>query len=209
MMLLIIPIATAGSMVLSAEILATAEEKNGPMAKNRLLAWQTLVNKNKGEPELVKLRLVNEFFNQVSYSPDQDQWGQRNYWATPVDFLIANAGDCEDFALAKYYTLVQLGVPTNKLRLTYVKSLRLNQAHMVLTYYETPGEEPFILDNLQKRISYASERGDLQPVYSFNGDGLWITKDLANKRSGKAVGEGNKMTLWLDWRKRMQQVGLD
>ncbi|MDM8349520.1 transglutaminase-like cysteine peptidase [Pseudomonas sp. sp1636] len=55
-------------------------------------------------------------------------WGERDYWATPIEALVKGAADCEDYSLAKYFSLRQLGVPTGKLRLTYVKALKLNQA---------------------------------------------------------------------------------
>ncbi len=198
----------AGKIFVSDNTLKQAEQEDGILAKKRLLAWQALVNNNQQEPELVKLKLVNQFFNRIKYAPDRDEWGKRNYWATPIEFLSRGAGDCEDFALAKYYSLRAMGVPVDKLRLTYVKSLRLNQAHMVLTYYESATEEPFILDNLRSMILFSSERPDLKPVYSFNEDALWVTKSIDRKGSGKRVGKANRLNLWNDWKARMSEQGL-
>lgn len=197
----------AASLVLTPSIIDTASNKYGPEAKERAIALEALIDNNKGKPDLVKLKLVNKFFNKIEYLPDQDAWGERNYWATPLEFLGNNAGDCEDFAIAKYFVLKSLGVPTQKMRLTYVKSLRLNQAHMVLTYYEKPNGEPLILDSLRKFILYATERPDLQPVYSFNGDGVWKTDSLISRGSAKRVGGSNKMRLWLELEKRMADEG--
>ncbi|WP_269459990.1 transglutaminase-like cysteine peptidase [Vibrio rumoiensis] len=94
-----------------------------------------------------------------------------------MQFLNAGGGDCEDFSIAKYYTLRELGVDDEKLRLIYVKSLTLNQFHMVVAYYETPSSMPLILDNIDGEIKPASQRSDLVPVYSFNATNLWITKE--------------------------------
>jgi predicted transglutaminase-like cysteine proteinase len=190
------------------DVLDKVEAKYGHDARERITDWEKLVNTNRNEHELVKLKLANTFFNNIKYAADEDLWGQRNYWSTPVELLAANGGDCEDYALAKYYTLQAMGVPISKLRLTYVKSLKLNQPHMVLTYYESPEEEPLIMDNLQKLILYATERPDLKPVYSFNGDGLWMTESIVQKESGKKVGDSNKMSLWIDWKNRMAEEGL-
>ncbi len=55
----------------------------------------------------------------------------------PLEFLGSNAGDCEDFTIAKYFSLLELGVSDKKLRLVYVKTIELNQFHMVLAYYST------------------------------------------------------------------------
>ncbi len=107
--------------------------------------------------------------------------------------LSSNGGDCEDFSLAKYFTLRALGVADKKLNLTYVKALNLNQAHMVLTYYPSPGAEPLILDNLIQEIRPASRRQDLLPVYSFNGSGLWVAK---NRSRGKKVGSSDRLKKW-------------
>ena len=126
--------------------------------------------------------------------------GKKDYWATPVEFLASNGGDCEDFSLAKYFTLRILGVPESKINLTYVKAWKINQAHMVVTYYSSPGAEPLVLDNLVDEIKPASERSDLYPVYSFNGSGLWVSKERGR---GKLVGKSDKLSLWNDFLMRM------
>ena len=83
----------------------------GEQAKKRLQAWQRLIEEIGTDPEDIKLRKVNKFFNQVRFIDDIKHWGKKDYWATPVEFLISNGGDCEDFTIAKYYTLRQVGVP--------------------------------------------------------------------------------------------------
>ncbi len=81
-----------------------------------------------------------------------------------MELLTTNGGDCEDFSIAKYLTLRAMGVPDDQLRIIYVKALELNQAHMVLAWYKTPGSDPLILDNLINDIKPASQRNDLEPV---------------------------------------------
>ncbi|WP_315900188.1 transglutaminase-like cysteine peptidase [Ferrimonas balearica] len=120
-----------------------------------------------------KLERVNDYFNRLTFVDDQTHWGQPDYWATPLEFVASGGGDCEDFAIAKYFTLRVLGVEAAQLRLTYVKAVTLNQAHMVLTYLPTPSAMPLVLDNLNATVLPGSERPDLVPVYSFNGEGLW------------------------------------
>jgi len=171
-----------------------AKQKYGIFAYRRLKAWQALIDNNQHKPERLKLDLVNEFFNQATYTSDQKLWHKQDYWATPFEFLVKDAGDCEDYAIAKYFTLKALHVPEKKIYLTYVKSLRLRQAHMVLTYFKKPHSIPLVLDSLTDRILKATKRKDLIPIYSFNGDGLWLAK-LRGK--GKAVSGGNqKLKQW-------------
>ena len=126
-----------------------------------------------------QLTEVNRFFNQFEYREDIDQWGTQDYWATPQEFLGTQKGDCEDFVIAKYFALRKLGVPDDRLYLTYVKALKRNIAHMVLSYFETPSSIPLILDNYNPAILKADRRMDLLPVYSFNAKSLFLTNASA------------------------------
>ena len=173
--------------------LSYVEKKYGQVARKRLLDWREVMISGQNKPELQKLELVNQFFNQVIFVSDLEHWGVEDYWATPVEMLATNGGDCEDFAIAKYFTLVEMGVPINRLQITYVKALSLNQAHMVLTYYPTPEAIPLVLDNLIPEIKSATLRRDLVPVYSFNGDGLWLAKE---RGLGRNVGKSDRISLW-------------
>lgn len=144
--------------------------------------WQQLLLSSRRENnEQTLLRDVNQFFNQrYQFVDDIDLWKQPDYWATPLESMARGAGDCEDYTIAKYFTLRELGVAPQKLRLTYVKARiggagsTVTQAHMVLAYYADPAAEPLILDNLITTIRPASQRADLQPVFSFNADGIWV-----------------------------------
>ena len=142
-------------------------------ALNKLLA--SLENKNIN----TQLKEVNRFFNQFRYKEDIDHWGENDYWATPQEFIGTQHGDCEDFVIAKYFSLRKLGVPDDRLYLTYVKALDLNVAHMVLSYFETPASVPLVLDNYNPRILPASQRRDLLPVYSFNANSLFLSNASA------------------------------
>ena len=170
-------------------------------ALERVQDWQQLLNTSHTLPIDEKLYQVNNFFNELEFVDDIDHWGKDDYWATPVEFLATEGGDCEDFVIAKYFSLKELGVPAEKLRLMYVTATRLRQAHMVLAYYEEPNSVPLVLDNINRRILPASRRRDLLPVYSFNGDGLWLAKEQGR---GQKVQQGGNNNLWNDLNKRMQ-----
>jgi predicted transglutaminase-like cysteine proteinase len=190
-------------VVLSERQLASAETKYGIHARKRLSTWLDLMASNKQKSEQEKLELVNNFFNQILFVSDLDHWGVVDYWATPLELLGTGGGDCEDYSISKYFTLLALGVPIDKLKITYVKASGYglqNAAHMVLTYYASPGAMPLVLDNLNPEIKPADKRLDLTPVYSFNGDGLWLAKE---RGTGKSVAGGNKISLWRDMMARM------
>ena len=174
----------------------------GIEASNRVRDWKEVIADNKNSDTADQLYEVNRFFNRLEFVDDLKHWNKNDYWATPVEFLSTNGGDCEDFSIAKYFSLRAMGVPAVKLRLMYVKALRYNMAHMVLAYYETPKSIPLVLDNLNKDILPANKRRDLRPVYSFNGEGLWMAKEQGR---GKQVQEGGNNDLWEDLNKRMMQ----
>ena len=187
---------------LSESVRDEAEKKYGMSARHRLDEWVELIRNDESVADMEKLAKVNAFFNRLDFVDDSLHWGQQDYWATPVEFLASDGGDCEDFSLAKYFTLKVMGVSEERLNLTYVKALNLNQAHMVLTYFEVPGEEPLVLDNLIDDIKPASQRTDLLPVYSFNGSGLWIAK---MRGRGDLVGKSDRLSRWMELLARMPQ----
>jgi len=143
--------------------------------------WSRMLDSASKATRQEKLLQVNQFFNRnVRYTEDSILWKKSDYWATPVEIMGMRAGDCEDYTIAKYLSLLQLGIANEQLRLIYVKAQiggphsKLFQAHMVLGYYSTPDATPLILDSLVSTIEPANNRPDLRPVFSFNSEGLWV-----------------------------------
>jgi predicted transglutaminase-like cysteine proteinase len=137
----------------------------------------SLMDSAQALPPVAQLQAVNRFFNtHVRFAPDARVWAQEDHWASPVETLQKGAGDCEDYAIAKYFSLLAMGMPAAHLRLVYVRAQLPQgaaQAHMVLAYYPEASGDALILDNLVEDIVPASRRTDLTPVFSFNSEGLW------------------------------------
>ena len=189
-------------LAISDEVIDKIRVEYGSDAVGRVQQWQQLISESGDLTDREKLKKVNDFFNQqVEFVSDSFLWGKEDYWATPLEFLAKGAGDCEDYSIAKYFTLRELGVSDKKMRITYVKALELNQAHMVLTYFPTPRAIPLVLDNLIPAIKPALKRKDLLPVYSFNGSGLWLAKARGD---GKRVGSSGRLRLWEKLKEKMQ-----
>ncbi len=174
-------------------VLAEIREKFGRRAERRVVNWEKLMLENQDKTVKNKLQLVNRFFNRIRYKTDQEHWGKEDYWATPLELLASNGADCEDYSIAKYFTLRALGIPDEDLRLTYVNAIEIGQAHMVLTYYGENRTNPLVLDNLEPWIRPASERTDLEPVYSFNGTGLWKSRERGR---GRLLGKAEDLDQW-------------
>lgn len=184
------------------KLVQRAEETYGTRAGKRVTSWRMLAMQSgaAGLTERQKLEKVNQFFNRMRFIDDNKLWRKKDYWATPLEFLGAAGGDCEDFSISKYFTLLELGIPDEKMRMVYVKALDYNQFHMVVAYYETPSSVPVILDNLIGTIRPASQRADLVPIYSFNGSHLWLMKE---RGQGELAGQSSRLGLWTDLRNRM------
>lgn len=193
-------VSVVAAIEVSDRVLEYVREEFGEEAENRLETWQNLQQLAASAPVDRQLKLVNSFFNRVRFINDIKHWGEEDYWATPIEMLATNGADCEDFSIAKYLTLKQLGVPDEQLRITYVKALELNQAHMVLAWYPTPDADPLILDNLINEIKPASQRPDLEPVYSFNGEGLWLNR---MGQSQERIGDPGRLSHWQEMNERL------
>ena len=186
----------------------TLSSRFGPERIALFADWRQLLNSGNSLGETEKLRRVNDFFNRrIAFDDDMSVWGQSDYWATPLETIGQGRGDCEDFSIAKYYTLIQLGIPIAKLRLVYVRATLngvngpIQQAHMVLAYYATPSSDPLVLDNLNTEISPASRRTDLAPIFSFNSAGLW--QGTGNQSSTSSLSR------WQDLRARARAEGFE
>lgn len=164
----------------------------GVFAKNRLTSLVTLINQIKDKNELEKLAYINDYFNRTPYDSDMNIWGVKDYWATRLEFIGKDRGDCEDYVIAKYFTLKELGISTDKMYFTYVKAVKYNVAHMVLTYYPTPDAMPLILDNYNQNIFPANKRKDLIFVFSFSGEDLFKAKQVKIGKIAPAVTKQTK-----------------
>jgi predicted transglutaminase-like cysteine proteinase len=183
-------------------------QKYGPTGVANAKALQQMMAALAGQDDAAKIKAVNDFYNQrLAYMEDIDNWGVEDYWASPLEGLGKGAGDCEDYAIGKYFTLTTLGVPDARLRMVYVRASipgapKGYVAHMVLAYYPTPDADPLVLDNLQPGIHPASERPDLSPVFSFNAEGLW-------QGVGSIRAKGDPMTRLSKWRGAVMRARQD
>lgn len=172
--------------------------------------WQDLIQRIRTLPTRDKLEQVNGFVHRVlSYQLDQDLWQREDYWASPLQTLAKGRGDCEDFVIIQYVTLLSAGIPDDQLRLIYVRARLggpgspITRPHMVLGYYPTPGAEPVLLDSLMEDILPARERTDLTPVFSFNSSELWAGGAGASAGSSTA-----RLSPWRDVLNRMKREGV-
>ena len=176
---------------------------NDRYAQKRCRSLERLLAESKSMDEAAKLVCVNDFFNRIPYQSDIAAWGKNDYWAAPLETLIKGRADCEDYAIAKFYTLIRMGVPQEKLYLTYVKLPKTGEAHFILTYYASEDAVPLVLDNRNLKISPARFGERFEPVYRFN------LNAFVAYHGGKARSlpmEGMKFRKWQDLKQRMHML---
>lgn len=171
--------------------------------------WRRLVDGGATAATPDKLARANDFFNRrIRQSSDLRIWGRQEYWASLGDVLGKGYGDSDDFVIAKYFTLLAMQVPPERLRLAYVKTLDGRSAsdpvHMVLAYFDAPNREPVLLDNKVTDILPASQRTDLKPIFSFNSAGAW-----GNAQDLPDLSGGGRLPLWEDTLRRARDEGFD
>ena len=193
---------------LNAGLITEYARKFGALVSERFSRWSSFAREQKSATfmrnldaargrEADVLQSINDAINrQMKWVDDKAHWGVDDYWATPAESNGSGAGDCEDFSIAKYYLLKELGVPLERLRITYVRILKQGgQAHVVLAYYSRPDADPLILDNVDPRVRPASQRSDLEPVYAFNDDEVQV--------QGKSRGKPSQIRAWLAVQERL------
>jgi predicted transglutaminase-like cysteine proteinase len=178
----------------------------GQSGVQRFDAWVAHQAMNQSHQVSEQIQSVNHFWNtHIVGGEDTQIWKQAEYWATPLETLGVGRADCEDYVIGKYFSLLNLGVPVEKLRFIYVRARiggigsTQSIAHMVLGYYETPQSEPLVLDNLVSSMLPASQRNDLAPVFSFNAQGIYV--------AGAQPSSVSRISRWQELLEKMKKEG--
>ena len=165
------------------------------------LTWKNLTEYAKTTPELELFRAVNGYFNQWRSKKDEDTWDTPEYWAAPEEFILHRGGDCEDYAIAKYFALRFFGINADRLRIVVVKRKNedntfAEQLHAVLAV--SANGTWFILDNNARPknniFPHTQYKGRFIPLYSLNERSAWMheSQDATNKTPQKRASQKNR-----------------
>jgi predicted transglutaminase-like cysteine proteinase len=133
--------------------------------------WRSLLEGLRGQDRMAQLRGLNQVFNKTRYIDDETNWNTPDHWETPFQFL-RRGGDCEDYAIAKYLALVELGVPVDDMRIAIVQDQNLGIAHAILVV--AVDGKSWVLDNQISKVVPAASIRHYRPVYSVNANGWWL-----------------------------------
>ncbi|MEV9528974.1 transglutaminase-like cysteine peptidase [Aliarcobacter butzleri] len=167
----------------------------------RLAKYEEVRNKARNLDINKKLTQINLFINGSLAEFDNASMGIDDYWMTPKEFFIKGHGDCEDYVIAKYFTLLELGVKKENLYPAIVKVEGSASLHLVLLYVEDKNKSPLVLDNLSFKILPFSKRADLTPIAAFNEiDSYTLTREKFLQKANVDWGKENK------WEKLLNRV---
>ena len=161
-------------------------ELNSGLHSATIRNWRSDIAQYKNMSLDRAVREVNDYINDFAYRKDNANWGDSDYWATPIEFLN-NGGDCEDYAIAKYASLRMLGVPESRMRLAIVHDRVKDTPHAILAVY---GEEnTWLLDNQADNTRQAGTSNRYKPIYSINRQAWWLHKGVDNQPTRVASAE--------------------
>ncbi|MCT7620014.1 transglutaminase-like cysteine peptidase [Aliarcobacter butzleri] len=167
----------------------------------RLAKYEEVRSKARNLDINKKLTQINLFINGSLAEFDNASMGIDDYWMTPKEFFIKGHGDCEDYVIAKYFTLLELGVKKENLYPAIVKVEGSASLHLVLLYVEDKNKSPLVLDNLSFKILPFSKRKDLTPIAAFNEiDSYTLTREKFLQKANVDWGKENK------WEKLLNRV---
>ncbi|WP_120496102.1 transglutaminase-like cysteine peptidase [Kiloniella sp. EL199] len=133
-------------------------------------SWRKIIHAAKNMSRRQKLDTVNKFFNRWPYKLDREVYGVSEYWASPNQFM-RTSGDCEDYSIAKFYALKELGFKDNEMRIVILKDSIRGIGHAVLAIYEK--NDILILDSLSNLILTHTKYRHYIPQYSMNSTTRW------------------------------------
>ena len=149
---------------------ASKEQSDTAAFAKRFKKWIAFLDGLKGKGKVAQVKAVNKYMNKSKYIQDNKNWGVKDYWAAPGEF-INKFGDCEDYSIAKYMALKYLGHDPQKMRIVAVKDMNLKVGHAILAYYT--GKKILILDNQIKIVADSRKIRHYRPVYSINEKYWW------------------------------------
>jgi predicted transglutaminase-like cysteine proteinase len=184
------------------EVFVAIGREHGPAAEQRFRRIMEVILANQDKPVMEKVKLTNNFLNNIPWIGDPDHWKSEDYWATPFETLATFGGDCEDIAIAKYAMLRMMGIPDEALGFAYVVTQK-KERHMVLVFKKNDTSPLYVLDNQVPELLTGPERHDLTAIYIFQNDGkIYLIGDDGKKRYVKNEFKGKKFEKWTSAKER-------
>ncbi|GLQ06188.1 hypothetical protein GCM10007924_14090 [Sneathiella chinensis] len=139
-------------------------------ASQQMTLWRAKIQELTEAERSTQLREINRFINKWRHVSDMENYGHADYWASPLEF-ITNGGDSEDFAIMKYISLKELGVPVANMRIVVTSDVLRGQNHTIL--YVRENGRRLVLDSQNDTVQQEKNVKYYVPFYSVNETTRW------------------------------------
>jgi predicted transglutaminase-like cysteine proteinase len=155
--------------------------------------WLSFLDAQRGLTRRAQLDAVNQWANARPYVEDWVNWHVADYWETPGEF-IAKGGDCEDFAITKYFSLIRLGFPAGDLRIVVVADSTTHGFHAVLA--ARLDGTVWLMDNFLPAVVAMDSQPQYTAIYSLNQQGWWLHSNPTVQLAGITITAAPAATGW-------------
>lgn len=136
---------------------------------NFVRQWESNVEDMRSEDRMSEMQSVNLYANHaLKYAEDTDVWKVDDYWASPGEALAKGKGDCEDYAILKYFSLMRLGFNADDMKLLVLVAEHEKELHTVLIV-----DDKYLLDNASDDVELVKDVENYTPVFMINHSHWW------------------------------------
>ena len=152
------------------KIIAQCKSDRASCASPQALQFLKIVDDASAQTGLARVGEINRAFNlAIRPMSDQAQYGVEDLWTSPLATLAAGAGDCEDYAIAKFVALHEAGVSSDDLRMFILRGISSGEDHAVVAA-RVDGRWR-MLDNRYFLMLEDADVTKYQPVFAIDADG--------------------------------------
>jgi predicted transglutaminase-like cysteine proteinase len=145
-------------------VLALCEENRANCTSPAALQFLAIVDNAKARHGRARLGEINRAIN-LAIKPVSDisQHGATDVWSSPLATFGSGAGDCEDYAIAKFVALRQAGIPLEDVKLVILHDYVRGEDHAVVAA-QLDGHW-LTLDNRRMAMIEDTQIRDYRPLF--------------------------------------------
>jgi predicted transglutaminase-like cysteine proteinase len=174
-------------------VLKMCEENRASCPSQTALQFLAIVDSGRALEGRARLGEINRAINlKIKPMSDFALYGEEDAWSPPLATLAIGAGDCEDYAIAKFVALQEAGVSPDDLRIVILRDDMREEDHAVVAA-RLDGNW-LLLDNRHLVMVEAQQMRDYRPVFLVAHEGVQLYPDTQSITAGwrgheRAIGQ--------------------
>jgi predicted transglutaminase-like cysteine proteinase len=174
-------------------VLRTCEEDRASCPSQPALEFLAIVDSARTLEGRARLGEINRAINlKIKSMSDLALYGVEDVWSSPLATLAKGAGDCEDYAIAKFVALQDAGVAADDLRIVILRHDLLEEDHAVVA--ARLNGTWVMLDNLHMIMVEDQNVRGYHPIFLLDQNGVKLYFDppstpKGSRGSERAVGQ--------------------